>query len=812
MGFQSSPPTASKQNRLRVIIVGGSVAGLTLAHALYHSDIDFVVLEAHKDIAPQVGASIVVFPNGARILDQLGVFDDISALIEPLQKALTWTGEGKCMLNSNAPVLLAKRTGYPLAFLQRRDLLKVLSETFPDPSKIHTSKRVFKVDHTDSGVIVHCEDGSTYSGDVVVGADGIHSTVRSLMRQHIEISRPGATKKDSNSISAEFSCIFGLGNPVKGKTTVGECHRTYSKGHSSLSFVGRGGMLYWFLFTRLDRRYYGKEIPRFTKSQMEEAAIAFNDIHMTESVKFAEVWEQRTFANMCSVEESSNEHWTSGRFVCIGDSVHKMTPNLGAGGNAAIESAAALANSLSRIRGATPSLATVQTALREFHLKRRHRAKYVCLAANELSRIEVLATLPEKIMANHGVPLGDAMSDLTCELMIGAEMLENLPPPARSLKATMPWNSEMGIGKHENRLIRALYALPILLVLYWFASTIGVTTDVVVPALARASQLGQFPLSDGQVVSLRQRYFGLKGVDEFLSLYVASYTPALSGLDIASQMQTITLLGNMIPAFAIWMIESSRRGNFFSTTNILLTVFIALCQTRGIGFIAPIYYFLHYVISPLENYHAADSRLVQIGHIKTIILTIIISYIVPSIAMFTAPTLATRQWINGVLWIPFPIYAAVLQRILGKFVKDTTMIDRIHNTEADMPHLRRIYAFAGVSAAATRLFAFFKSPVVLTEVFIMANADPESEVPLVEAISGILRCNHISAFITGLIWVLLGFHDLKKAGKLTTSWWKIFGICVATTVVGGPGAAMAVMWAWREEVLAKREAVIEKEL
>lgn len=85
------------------------MAGLTLAHALYHSDIDFVVLEAHDEIAPQVGASIVIFPNGARILDQLGVFDHINDLVEPLQMALTWTGEGKCMLNSNAPVLIAKR-------------------------------------------------------------------------------------------------------------------------------------------------------------------------------------------------------------------------------------------------------------------------------------------------------------------------------------------------------------------------------------------------------------------------------------------------------------------------------------------------------------------------------------------------------------------------------------------------------------------------------------------------------------------------------------------------------------------------------
>lgn len=58
------------EKRLKVIIVGGSVAGLTLAHCLHHSDIDFVLLEARKEIAPQVGASIVVLPNGARVLDQ----------------------------------------------------------------------------------------------------------------------------------------------------------------------------------------------------------------------------------------------------------------------------------------------------------------------------------------------------------------------------------------------------------------------------------------------------------------------------------------------------------------------------------------------------------------------------------------------------------------------------------------------------------------------------------------------------------------------------------------------------------------------
>jgi 2-polyprenyl-6-methoxyphenol hydroxylase-like FAD-dependent oxidoreductase len=98
-----------KQDRLRVVIVGGSVAGLTLAHCLHHNNIDFVVLEAGKEIVPQLGASIVVLPNGARILDQLGIFDEMNVVAEPLKTALTWTGDGKLLVESDAPGLCEVR-------------------------------------------------------------------------------------------------------------------------------------------------------------------------------------------------------------------------------------------------------------------------------------------------------------------------------------------------------------------------------------------------------------------------------------------------------------------------------------------------------------------------------------------------------------------------------------------------------------------------------------------------------------------------------------------------------------------------------
>jgi 2-polyprenyl-6-methoxyphenol hydroxylase-like FAD-dependent oxidoreductase len=72
---------------IRVVIAGGSVTGLTLANMLESAGIDYVLLEAGEQIAPQVGASIALAPPALRILDQLGIYEKIKDLfIEPVTK------------------------------------------------------------------------------------------------------------------------------------------------------------------------------------------------------------------------------------------------------------------------------------------------------------------------------------------------------------------------------------------------------------------------------------------------------------------------------------------------------------------------------------------------------------------------------------------------------------------------------------------------------------------------------------------------------------------------------------------------------
>lgn len=78
-----------------VLIAGGGIAGLTLANMLERIGVDYLILEAYREMAPQVGASIGILPNGSRVLDQIGLYEDIRKLIDaPLGETSLRSPEG----------------------------------------------------------------------------------------------------------------------------------------------------------------------------------------------------------------------------------------------------------------------------------------------------------------------------------------------------------------------------------------------------------------------------------------------------------------------------------------------------------------------------------------------------------------------------------------------------------------------------------------------------------------------------------------------------------------------------------------------
>jgi hypothetical protein len=244
---------------------------------------------------------------------------------------------------------------------------------------------------------------------------------------------------------------------------------------------------------------------------------------------------------------------------------------MGAGGNAAMESAAVLANSLEKIASKIPSLDLVRQALKEFYENRHFRANSTCEAANKLTRVEALKTFPDEVMGLYVIPrLGDYLADATCDALVGAETLHCLPMPERARNATMPWDTKSGVGNHESRLKRTLYALPLLGLTYYCSRTMGTTIAQISPMLQLSSQTGEALIGgSGALTSIVTKYYGVAWLDRLLAKLVTAFTPTLAGFDAAHRSQMFTFLADMAPLQAIFAIESLRRGNFVTVAHLL---------------------------------------------------------------------------------------------------------------------------------------------------------------------------------------------------------------------------------------------------
>lgn len=91
------------------------------------------------------------------------------------------------------------RHGYRPLFMERETVLRKMYETISDKSKILTSQRCNEIVHSEKGVTVKCENRKSYEGDVVVGADGVHSFVRGEMRRYADAETAELTKNDHKS-------------------------------------------------------------------------------------------------------------------------------------------------------------------------------------------------------------------------------------------------------------------------------------------------------------------------------------------------------------------------------------------------------------------------------------------------------------------------------------------------------------------------------------------------------------------------------------------------------------------------------------
>jgi hypothetical protein len=231
---------------------------------------------------------------------------------------------------------------------------------------------------------------------------------------------------------------------------------------------------------------------------------------------------------------------------------------------------------------------------------------------------------------------------------------------------------------------------------------------------------------------------------------------------------------------------------------------LVMSQLKGAGIIMPAYLFLHYLTTAPKNYPAADHRFTNIAYAKTIVPALTFAYMVPSAVMYFYPDILARQYSN-VFWQLFPVWLSLSHRLFSYCVKDTTPTDCTHNTEADLPYLRRAYTLTGVVSASVYLFLWVKSPYPLKDVFFSGLSNPGKAVVTIAIGSArFLRYDQICTLGAGLYWTAIQFWDLKRAERTTTSWLKFLGTMTLSTISLGPGAAMAGFGYWKETLREKK--------
>src|SRR5262249_53545461 len=158
----------------------GGIGGTSAALSLLQSGVNVQVYEQAKELR-EVGAGIQISPNASRVLHRLGLAE---ALAEMGVKPLAWHQrrwqDGRALLRTPLAEAMEAAFGSPHYQMHRADVLGTLAAALPS-NRVHIGHRLTGlVDHGDQ-VEAQFENGARINADVLVGADGIHSTVRRIL-------------------------------------------------------------------------------------------------------------------------------------------------------------------------------------------------------------------------------------------------------------------------------------------------------------------------------------------------------------------------------------------------------------------------------------------------------------------------------------------------------------------------------------------------------------------------------------------------------------------------------------------------------
>lgn len=331
------------------LVIGGGIAGPVTALALRKAGIEATVHEAYPSTAHGIGGVLTVAPNGLAALGIIGAQEAVRAAGQPVTHMVIGDGRGKSF--GEFPGLPGVP---PSVVMWRSELYRVLHDHAREQGiSIEHGKRLVGVDETAGGVTARFADGSSASADILIGADGIRSTVRTLIDEHA----PGPS----------HTGLLGFGGRATGNRIAGRQGAMYFA-YGKRAFLGHwtapDGATMWFA-----------GLPHPKPMAMAEAQ-AVSPAHWLRVLHelYADDIPARDLIEHTSADDlivagsgeilPSVPHWHRGRMVLVGDAAHAPSSSSGQGASLAIESAIQLARCLRDLPDASAAFAAYETLRR----------------------------------------------------------------------------------------------------------------------------------------------------------------------------------------------------------------------------------------------------------------------------------------------------------------------------------------------------------------------------------------------------------------------------------------------------------------
>ncbi|KAG0239279.1 hypothetical protein B0O80DRAFT_459837 [Mortierella sp. GBAus27b] len=402
----------------KILISGAGLGGLFFALLLEKAGISYHIYEKAA-VARPLGATVSISAHIQPAIEQLGLMKDLNRIGLPCQVIGIFSH--KLSLMGNLDIAAQHIQGYDPKLVHRPDLYNIMLSRIP-AGKISLNKGVVDFEQDEHGVTIRTSDGETHRGDILVGADGAYSSVRSRIFEHLE-KEGKLPAEDKAGLWAGSVCLAGTtGSLDPEKFPIlkdGKCH--------FMNFIGEKPYS-WMVITLtnnkiayiVNEQLYGdacNDVPglrkklltpegkeRFIKNVSSLPIKCYvNDTDRPERPHTLGDLIQATDPNTSGVvllEERMFETWYHGRAVLLGDSAHKMHVASGMGCVNAMEDAVVLTNCLYEIADGKEALTTerIIEAFRDYREQRYEHAKYSVKDANLRSKVAGGHRWTEKIL------------------------------------------------------------------------------------------------------------------------------------------------------------------------------------------------------------------------------------------------------------------------------------------------------------------------------------------------------------------------------------------------------------------------------